>query len=242
MILNMFKFCIIGWLALLFIASPVASYAADDSGCTYFSPAFVLCSVHSHNVGYTDGGKPDNPEKSEQIADMNEVIALKSTVIAQQLKKQYDALNSVIKRFKTQLEKAVLTSKMELITGNSSSASGSSGSASSTGNTGLANAEDCGMVSNSEIYDCVRRNLVKVSQASDKDRANARKQLLADIKLMDVYEMCEDKDACQQNTDCKNIEYGSAKDVKACAERMVQYANKAKNTYEDNQRSGYYRR
>lgn len=223
----------------------VEADVSDDSGCRYFSPAFVLCSVHSHNIRFTEGDKPSNPSESEKIADMNEVIAYKSTVIAQQLKKQYDALNSVIKRFKTQLEKAVLTSKMEMITGNTSSSSGGgSSSYNSAGNTGLAGAEDCGLSGRADVYECVRRNLTKVSQSADKDRNNARKQLVADIKLMDVYEMCGEKGDCAADADCKNVKenFGDAKTVKSCAAKMIQFVNKSKGDYDNEQRRGFYPR
>lgn len=223
-----------------------AEIVYDETNCRYFSPAFVLCSVHSHNIGRVDSDdKPANPTDAEQIADMNEVIAAKSTVIAQQLKKQYDALNAVIKRFKTQLEKAVLTSKMEMITGNiSSSSGGGSSSYNSAGNTGLAGAEDCGLSGRADIYECVRRNLTKVSQSADKDRNNARKQLVADIKLMDVYTMCGNKGDCAKDDDCKNVKesFGDAKTVKSCAAKMIQFVNMSKGDYDNEQRRGFYPR
>ena len=175
----------------------------DDTGCQYFSPAFVLCSVHSHNVGYTSSGKPANPTESEQVAAMNEVIALKSTVIAQQLKKQYDALNAVIKRFKTQLEKAVLKSKMELITGDTSSSSGygSSSSSYSSGG-GLAGAEDCAFATYERVFDCLGRNMRLIQQEADRNLTNARKQLEKDIMVMDDEKLCESDGSC--NKVCKD--------------------------------------
>ena len=105
-------------------ALPVTTHADED--CQYFSPALALCTVHAYNVG-----DAYNPTDSARAADINEVIGLKSTVMVQQLKQQYDMLNATIKRFKTQLEKAVLTSKIEVLTGNTSSSTSSAGSSSS---------------------------------------------------------------------------------------------------------------
>lgn len=242
MIRNMMKFCIICLIAMLFIASPVASYAYDDSGCTYFSPAFVLCSVHSHNVGHvTEGGasQPSNPIASDQITDMNEVIALKSTVIAQQLKKQYDALNAVIKRFKTQLEKAVLVSKMELITGETSSSSGYGGSYSSGNSGGLANAQDCDMLADiSQVYDCIIGNLQKVKAAAASDTSNARKQLAKDIESADGMSLCYTDDAKTRTTctsqvgDCKNpVKNSTRQDIEKCAQKLAQRLRSDKDVY-----------
>lgn len=180
---------------VLICLAPVAVHAADDEECVFFNPALALCSTHSHNIGFVDGTThlPANPEKAEEVARMNEVIALKSTVIAQQLKEQYDALNAIIKRFKTQLEKAVLTSKIEVLTGNAASGN-SGGGASASGsynNNGLANAEDCYAVSQENAYDCVSRNLSKISSAAENDITNARKQLSNDLAIMDGYTMCK---------------------------------------------------
>jgi hypothetical protein len=214
-------------------------YADYNEGCQSFSPAFVLCSVHSHNIGYVKQGKPANPNESEQITDMNEVIALKSTVIAQQLKKQYDALNAVIKRFKTQLEKAVLVSKMELITGETSSSSGYGGSYSSGNSGGLANAQDCDMLADiSQVYDCIIGNLQKVKAAAASDTSNARKQLGKDIDSADGMSLCYTDDAKTRTTctsqveDCKKAaKNGTRQDIEKCAQKLAQRLRSDKDVY-----------
>lgn len=122
---------------VLMFWTPVVAHATTvDAECAVFNPAFALCSTHAHNVAFKADGLPANPTNAEDIAYMNEVIALKSTVIAQQLKEQYDALNAIIKRFKTQLEKAVLTSKIEVLTGNSASGNSGGGASGSYNNNG----------------------------------------------------------------------------------------------------------
>lgn len=216
-----------------------AADVSDDSGCRYFSPAFVLCSVHSHNIGFKDGDKPSNPSESEKIADMNEVIAYKSTVIAQQLKKQYDALNSVIKRFKTQLEKAILTSKMELVTGSSSSSSGYVGSSSNGNNTGLARAQDCAFETYEKVYDCLASNMRLIQQEADNDLNRARKQLEKDIEVMDAEGLCDDKNT-EKVEMCTCNSTVSKNDVKKCAAAFYRKASKAQDDNEINRRRGLY--
>lgn len=219
--------------------APVAVRAATvDAECAVFNPAFGLCSTHSHNAGFksTDTGLPVNPISAEDTAYMNEVIALKSTVIAQQLKEQYDQLNAVVKRFKTQLEKAVLTSKIEVITGNAASGN-SGGGASASGsynNNGLANAENCDSYTGVNLYDCLVRNLGKVAAALDNDTQNAKKQLEFDISIADDYNMC-DKTKCSENIgDCKNIKYaGDRKKLKSCVTTLQRKVNKARTDYEN---------
>ena len=202
---------------MLICLAPAVLRADDDTECGYFNPAFGLCSVHSHNIAALDSTTqlPINPTKSEETAQMNEVIAMKSTIIAQQLKEQYDQLNAVVKRFKTQLEKAVLTSKIEVLTGNAASGNSGGGASGSYNNNGLANAEDCYAVRQENAYDCVARNLSKISSAAEKDITNARKQLDNDLAIMDGYKMCG-----------KTV-MSCAADTTGCKEKDVKYMNKS---------------
>ena len=217
---------------VLICLAPVGVHAATvEFECGYFNPAFGLCSTHSHNIGATDSttNLPANPTKSEETAQMNDVIALKSTVIAQQLKEQYDALNAIIKRFKTQLEKAVLTSKIEVLTGNAASGnSGAGASASgSYNNNGLANAEDCyAVMDQASVYDCLSRNLAKISQAADNDVTGARKQLNNDMEIMTAYSVeAADKGKCDNGLSSKN-------NIKTCVQNLQVKVRKAKTEFD----------
>ena len=169
---------------------PGALHADDLSACDgyeYFSPAFAMCSVHAYNIG-----DQTNPTSATRTAEMNDVIALKSTVIAQQLKQQYDALNAMIKRFKTQLEKAVLTSKIEVITGNNSSSTSSSGSYVSTvGGVIVAGASDCMTYSgSSNIGSCLMTNSAIITNVANSDTSAAKKQLANDLYVAHMYSLC----------------------------------------------------
>ena len=216
------------------------AYAYDDDDeddCQYFLPAYALCSIHSYNVGLAT-----NPTDASQISEMTEVIAMKSTLIAQQMKQQYDALNAMVKRFKTQLEKAVLTSKMEIMTGTTSSSSSSS-SSSSAGHNGLGNAEDCDTVGNKNVYDCLTRNLNKILQAVEKDLTNARKQLVIDYGIAKDYSVCKEAagnicDKCEEKFSVNTSAHKN--DVKECVSQLRRLVDKAKTTYErENARSRY---
>lgn len=194
----------------------------DEDDCQYFSPAYALCTIHAYNAGMAT-----NPTDSSEISEMNEIIAMKSTLIAQQMKQQYDALNAMVKRFKTQLEKAVLTSKMEVLTGQTSSSSSGGSSSSSAGNNGLANAEDCDVLDKANIYDCLLRNLSKIEKAAEKDLSNARKQLNNDIDIASGYGMYDDtaKDKCSS--------IGTKTNLLNCVKAFRRSINNAKSAYED---------
>ena len=228
--------------ALTMLVMPAHVRADDLSACDgyeYFSPAFALCSVHAYNVG-----DKTNPTSANRTAEMNDIIALKSTVIAQQLKEQYDLLNTMIKRFKTQLEKAVLTSKIEVLTGNNSSSNGggySSGSA--VNNNGLANAEDCYAVSQENAYDCVARNLSKISSAAENDIPNARKQLDNDLAIMDGYTMCKDDGGkkCLEAACSKSSVSGMNKTtIQSCVRSLQLKVRSAKNKFENERAQSRY--
>ena len=164
-------------------ALPATVHATEE--CPYFSPALALCSVHAYNVG-----DAQNPTDVGRATEIEKIIGLKTTVMVQQLKQQYDELNAVIKRFKTQLNKAVLTSKIEVLTGSSSTGSSSGGS--NSNNNGLANANDCSFVEYDKVFDCLMGNLQKIQMAADTDITNARKQLAKDWRIINNYKMCTD--------------------------------------------------
>lgn len=195
---------------VLICMAPAGGFAAEDIECGYFNPAFGLCSVHSHNVKYVDNttGMPTNPTKSEDVALMNEVIALKSTVIAQQLKEQYDQLNAIIKRFKTQLEKAVLTSKIEVATGNAASGNSGGSSANSYGNNvSVSGASDCsgsGYSNESGVAQCLQPNIqLIINTANSGNIGNARKQLKNDIIIAKRWGLCVDNQDTQKSDTCE---------------------------------------
>lgn len=171
------------------IMSVGVARADDMSACDgyeYFSPAFALCTVHAYNIG-----DRTNPTSAERTADMKDIIALKSTVIAQQLKEQYDILNTMIKRFKTQLQKAVLTSKIEAITGTTSSSTSSSGSVSVSNGVSIAGALDCQTYSGSaNVGQCLMTNSAIIVNTAASDTSAAKKQLASDLYTANMYELC----------------------------------------------------
>ncbi len=212
---------------VLICMAPVGVHAATvEFECGYFNPAFGLCSTHSHNIGATDSttNLPVNLTKSEEVAQMNNVIALKSTVIAQQLKEQYDALNAIIKRFKTQLEKAVLTSKIEVLTGNAASGNsggGSSSSAVTTGGAIIAGASDCQTYSgSSNIGSCLMTNSQIIVNTANSDTASAKKQLANDLYVADMYGLCNVNTDAPQCCSQVNVAKEASDKAKAITQKV----------------------
>jgi hypothetical protein len=138
-----------------------SSFAASRDGCEdtdknpFINQRLALCSTHAYNIGATS-----NPKSYAERESMNEVVGLKTTIMTQQMKKQYDYLETTIKRFKTQLEKAILVSQMEAA-GASSENSGASGKSKTV------LGEDCTGKNRTDTVYCLRQNYAKMRAAVD---------------------------------------------------------------------------
>lgn len=112
--------------------------------------------------------------------EVQEVVRLKTTVLSQQLYKQYEYLNATLRRLKTQLEKAVLTSNLEAAGAKSSSSSGLLGANGSDDKTiHLPGASNCMNFSGyDEAYRCLQNNInLIINNANGSNYKNACKQL-----------------------------------------------------------------
>lgn len=157
-----------------------ASNGCDNENNSYINPEIALCSTHVYNIG-----KTENPTDENLRQVMRDVVALKTTLITQQLNKQYDFLDATVKRLKTQLEKAVLTAKFEAAgaspseTGNSTSSKGQ--------NKYIAGAKDCNLeATNDDVIDCLRYNFNLINEMSKNGTSlttDLRKQLAYDCKI-----------------------------------------------------------
>lgn len=160
-------------------------FAATNNGCgtdrnTRINPEIALCSTHVYNIGQVE-----NPSDEATRQAMRDVIALKTTVITQQLEQQYDFLEATVKRLKTQLEKAVLTTSFE-----AAGASGSSSSRTSNdSNVVLIGAENCLLkTSTSDGLNCIQNNIRIVLQAvSSGNIGEAYRQLQKDLSFATSY-------------------------------------------------------
>lgn len=211
------------------------SMVVADNGCENEDndavvPALALCSTHAYNIG-----EIHNPKEASGKQLMDSVIAMKTTVITQQLYKQYQQLESMLARFKTQLEKAVLTSTME------AAGAKSDDSSSSTNSSGgyLPTASNCirefasGAVAG---RNCLKSNLKLVMSAAESgDLKKAIEQLKQDLKAAKsilgkklssdnninpgYYVDCDGEKACADLPGCEKI-YGNKRekgDIIDCA-------------------------
>lgn len=139
----------------------------------YVDPVFALCDTHAWNAGYENN---DAITKSEDREKMNEIIALKTTVIAQQMYKQYATLEQMIKQLKVMLEKEVLKTSVQVAGGTSSD----------TDTTDKIEFSSCSAMDAEETLGCVRANYAKLKPFVDKGnmRNDVVKQIVSDCNAL----------------------------------------------------------
>ncbi len=148
--------------------------SCEDEDSSYIDPVYGLCSVHAYNIGETV-----NPTDEDVKSEMQENIALKSTVIAQQMYKQYNMIESMIKRLKIQLEKSALKASLQV--------AGASGSGSDAdGGSDKVEYSDCSGKDPEEALSCLRSNYSKLKTFVDKGnlRNDVVKQIVKDCKVL----------------------------------------------------------
>ena len=152
-----------------------------DIDISYVDPVFALCDTHAWNAKYEDNSKI---EKTEDRNKMNEVIGLKTTVIAQQMYKQYTTLEKTIKQLKVLLEKEVLKANLQVAGGTSDN------NGSSDDDTGSdSEFESCSKGEDTEVLNCLRGNLVKYEPYVSKGnrKTNVMKAMNKDLGVLVIY-------------------------------------------------------
>lgn len=179
----------------------VPSWGADDACMSedndMIGAPFVLCSTHAYNIGMTE-----NPNASEREL-MREVVGLKTTFFTQQMYKQYEQMELMVRRLKTQLEKAVLRDKLQVasgVTGNSDD--DNDDSAPTNRYIKLSGAQDCtDFWSKADKFKCLSENynLVKNQVRTGNPSADHRKQVANDYGIA-CGNKCSKDDKCKKTT------------------------------------------
>ena len=166
------------------------AYAATtDNGCgnennDRITAELALCTTHAYNIGRTQ-----NPTTDAERQFMREVVALKTTVMTQQMYKQYEYLDATMRRLKTQLEKAILTTKLQAAGASTTDGSAKSAASSSSRNVILSGAYDC-IAENDPLsaMNCLQRNLPLISSAiSSGNMGDAKRQLEKDLAAFNIW-------------------------------------------------------
>ncbi|MBR2342338.1 MAG: hypothetical protein IKA73_02660 [Alphaproteobacteria bacterium] len=201
--------------AVLAMPAMAADNGCDDEDNDKITPELALCSTHAYNLGLAQ-----NPQTDADKYDMKNIIALKTTVMTQQLNKQYEYLESMIRRFKIQLEKAVLTTKLET--------SGAAAAGSTTGGTSarsddkyvvLPGVENCMLKSSVETaLSCMQSNArITITAVNSGNVRDAYKQLEKDMVVAYNWEFIDRE---KPIADCESMAVGRKDSVLACAQAL----------------------
>lgn len=177
-----------------YVATPalavIDNTGCDNEGNLYINPDLALCSTHVYNMG-----KTENPTNSAERQIMQDVVALKTTLMTQQMYAQYEILATTVKRLRTQLQKEVLLAQLRATSatanGGVTNDGGDGGASYNSGdrNVVLAGAQNCAqkyMDASTDSYDadvlkCESSNLGLVLQVASSNRGDAKRQLEKDI-------------------------------------------------------------
>ena len=197
----------------LFLTLVVCVPAYADNGCENddndaIVAELALCSTHAYNIG-----KTENPTGADKEL-MRDVIAMKTTLITQQMYRQYEQMESMLRRLKTQLEKAVLTTGLEAK--GASSSSSSSSFKSDDRNIHMAGVDNClNYYQDSELLKCYTKNLnmiVNMSGNGNNVSSELKKQLVQDFCMLSAQQINSKPNCTEQ---IKGLEdYCKAKDAK----------------------------
>ena len=229
----------------LIVSMPV--FAAEN-GCEnpendVIAAELALCSTHAYNIN-----ELANPTGADKEL-MKDVVAMKTTVITQQMYRQYEQMESMLRRLNTQLEKAVLNMKLKKAGASADDDGGSSSSSSSwrsdNKNIHISRARDCmEEVVDEQILKCYQNNLNAIADVSENGNnvtSELRKQLAQDYKrLSDMSfgapKSCTVTDKCKdEKTMKKRDDFGDClNEARTCLQNqnrayqqmMLQYSKK----------------
>lgn len=213
-------FCV--FVVLLITAVPV--FAADDS-CTgddtVIKPEFALCSTHVYNIG-----KDENPS-SDNRQLMRDTVAMKTTFIAQQLYRKYDEMEAMVRRLKTQMEKAIFADDIKALNPDTASSDSDSGGAWVSDNRAIHvyGARDCDSEYDIEkALECYAYNLNFLKQSTNNGSGNitteAEKQLVQDYCGLDDLSIPTDDTVSEDKDPCKHkMDIGDEKGKDICEEK-----------------------
>ena len=214
-----------------------------ENGCSYINQVYAICDTHPFNSG-GDETWAQNAISADDSEKMHRIIGLKITVISQQMYKQYEYLNATLRRLKTQLQKAVLTSNLEAAGAKSENSSSGGGLVGANNNDDktlyLAGAENCSNKTSYESgYSCLQTNISLIISSVSSNKKKACQQLgstLESAKLWLGVNLKENKESnCYKN----KISSCGKEEIVSCAQELnIEVIKKKEDQTANKQRSG----
>jgi len=148
---------------------------SKDETCPFINPIYAICDTHVYNIG-------DDKNTTTNRDSVHEMIGLKTTVISQQMYKQYEYLAATLRRLKTHLEKAVFQTTLEASGAKKDDDSGSSSWSTSRADKEegiyISGAANCYNGDTDTMLNCLQSNLNAITGVMKSQRKNACMQLV----------------------------------------------------------------
>ena len=223
---------------------------AQADTCPYINPIYAICDTHAYNAGF--GSNSENASERDQV---HEIVALKTTVLAQQMYKQYEYLAATLRRLKTHLEKAVFNADLQAAGAKSEDASSSGSGYSSYTNKDesiyLSGAANCYTSDTGTALNCIESNIRTILASVKTQRKKSCQQLVATVTTAkDIFSSIPDRngnvgDAVKLSTHCDNFDTesvcGSKKEgeIRQCANGLTLNVSTARQALENNRNYRY---
>lgn len=195
---------------------------SDDDYCEEVVPEYAICDTHPWNAD--EGYYGENKElKSDEIEKIKTAVGEKTTLVSQQLYKQYEYLRATLKRLETSLKKSVLAAQLEKAGASSDSSSGSGSSRSNDNTIFLAGAENCSNKNSLDsAYSCIQNNANLIITAASTNAVKACKQLTETLKAAKTAQITEENDYSDIGDGCKQVSKGGCNKTNAvsCAQQL----------------------
>ena len=205
------KIFMVSVMLMAVVMPTFADNGCEDDNNDAISAEFALCSTHVYNIGNIK-----NPDATERDL-MNDVVAMKAELVTQQMYRHYEQMESMLRRFKTQLEKAVLTSNLQAAGASKNSDDSGSSFKQTDRNVYLAGVSNCLTEMDSiKQIECLNSNyttIYNLSQNGAKVTTELRKQLANDFKTL--YDNSINKKSLKETagTDTNKIECMKPKEL-----------------------------
>lgn len=233
--------CVVLALGVTMPGWGASSNGCDNDNNDKIVPELALCSTHAYNILTGDSHSGANPSEADRGL-MRDVIAMKTTVMTQQMYKQYEYLDAMIRRLKTQLEKAVLSTKLQAAGASAGKDSGDSFK-SDDRSVYIAGASNClNEYQDEQILKCYEKNLTTIVNSSgngNNPTTEMKKQLANDYKMLAAIKF-GNADGCKtDNSSCVPDDSGKVKmtnaqfrtclnDMRSCLQNQYRSYNNSK--------------
>lgn len=219
----------------------ISRVVVEDT-CPFVSPIYALCDAHAYNAG-----KGENSENAAEREEVQEIVALKTTVIAEQMYKQYEYLAATLRRLKTHLEKAVFSADLQAAGAKSEDTTSSTASYTNKEESiYLPGAANCYTGDTDTALNCLQSNLNTVLGSIKSQRKKACQQLVATVDAArDIFSSIPNKEGTVTVTEkCDDINNKCSDEsaLRKCVNGLTLNISTAKTLVENSRNSYRYNR